>query len=518
MKTSGALLSLASSLARVLSPAPRIAIIGSGYGGSVAALRLAQKGLAVDLIEMGQDWDKTAPAGSVFSPMNNPDKRSMWFETKTDMPYMYLSGLNWINRTVPYYAGVLGIERFAEMKVYHGVGLGGGSLVNGGMAVTPRQSFVQQVMPQINVAEFFSKYIPMANTNLGVAQPASDMVANSTYYLFTRAAAAQNAKAGYTTVTVPNVYDWDYMRLESFNRVPKSALASEVIFGNNYGKKSLTKTYLKAALATGKVTVKPLTEVTRIRPSGSSYILTLKKIDTAGAVLSTTEVTYDKVIMAAGSIGTSKMLVKAKALGDLPGLNASVGKKWGPNGNTMVARKLAGANSSTGTVQSGIPAQGLMAWDDSTSSVFAEIAPFPVGLETNTANYLALTNNPNFGEFTYNATTGKVDLSWTAAKHAPSVAAAKVVMDKLNAANGGYVRTDMLEGGKAYSDFFCYHPLGGCVIGEATDLNGELKGAPGIFVMDGSLIPAKLGVNPFVTITAMAERNMDKLIAAGRFA
>ena len=75
-----------------------------------------------------------------------------------------------------------------------------------------------------------------------------------------------------------------------------------------------------------------------------------------------------------------------------------------------------------------------------------------------------------------------------------------------------------MAGGKAYSDFFTYHPLGGCIIGEATDLNGELLGAPNIFVVDGSLIPAKVGVNPFVTITAMAERNMDKLITAGRFA
>ena len=54
--------------------------------------------------------------------------------------------------------------------------------------------------------------------------------------------------------------------------------------------------------------------------------------------------------------------------------------------------------------------------------------------------------------------------------------------------------------------------------GEATDLSGELKGAPGLFVMDGSLVPGKIGVNPFVTITALAERNMDRLLAAKRFA
>ena len=55
------------------------------------------------------------------------------------------------------------------------------------------------------------------------------------------------------------------------------------------------------------------------------------------------------------------------------------------------------------------------------------------------------------------------------------------------------------------------------MLGEATDLSGEVKGVPGLFVMDGSLIPAKIGVNPFVTITALAERNMDRLLAGHRF-
>lgn len=75
----------------------------------------------------------------------------------------------------------------------------------------------------------------------------------------------------------------------------------------------------------------------------------------------------------------------------------------------------------------------------------------------------------------------------------------------------------MFEKHKTFSDYFTYHPLGGAVLGEATDLQGEVKGVPGLFVMDGSLIPAKIGVNPFVTITALAERNMDRLVDAQRF-
>lgn len=101
----------------------------------------------------------------------------------------------------------------------------------------------------------------------------------------------------------------------------------------------------------------------------------------------------------------------------------------------------------------------------------------------------------------------------------PGVAAAKAFMDKMNAANPGTsYNTGLFQGGKTFADYFTYHPLGGAVIGETTDLNGEVKGVPGLFVMDGSLIPGKIGVNPFVTITAIAERNMDRLLAAGRFA
>jgi len=54
----------------------------------------------------------------------------------------------------------------------------------------------------------------------------------------------------------------------------------------------------------------------------------------------------------------------------------------------------------------------------------------------------------------------------------------------------------------------------GCLLDQATDNHGRLHGYPGLYVVDGSLIPGSIGVNPFVTITALAERNIEQIIAS----
>lgn len=58
-----------------------------------------------------------------------------------------------------------------------------------------------------------------------------------------------------------------------------------------------------------------------------------------------------------------------------------------------------------------------------------------------------------------------------------------------------------------------YHRLGGCVLGRATDNYGRARGYSRLYVVDGSLVPGSIGVNPFVTITALAERNMTRILA-----
>jgi choline dehydrogenase-like flavoprotein len=51
-----------------------------------------------------------------------------------------------------------------------------------------------------------------------------------------------------------------------------------------------------------------------------------------------------------------------------------------------------------------------------------------------------------------------------------------------------------------------FHPMGTAAIGVATDSDGQLRDLPGAYVADGSLLPTALGVNPMLTIIAMARR------------
>lgn len=51
------------------------------------------------------------------------------------------------------------------------------------------------------------------------------------------------------------------------------------------------------------------------------------------------------------------------------------------------------------------------------------------------------------------------------------------------------------------------------MLGRATDDYGRARGYSRLYVVDGSLVPGSIGVNPFVTITALAERNMTRILA-----
>ncbi|QGZ52131.1 NAD(P)-binding protein [Streptomyces sp. QHH-9511] len=485
-------------------------IIGSGYGGSVTALRLARAGVDVHLVEMGMAWDTPGSDGKIFANTTKPDYRSFWLRTRTKQPLSNFLGFP-LDKDVPRYTGILDAEEFGGITVYQGRGVGGGSLVNGGMAVTPRRENFGAVLPSVNVDEMYDVYYPRANAGLGVTHVDPAWWESAACYQYARVGRKHAQRSGFPFVFVPNVYDWEYMKQEAAGAVPTSALEGEVIYGNNHGKKTLQKTYLARAAATGRLTVSPLHRVTSVSPAaGGGYTVVIEQLDTGGNTTAVKTVTADRVFFAAGSVGTGKLLTRLKATGALPRLNSEIGKGWGDNGNVMCGR----ANhmwDATGKLQSAMPTAGIDNWD--AGGAFAEVAPLPTGIETYASFYLSITKNPHRAEFTWNAAAGRVELDWQTAWKQPSIDAAKTIFDRINAKEGTIYRTDLFGSHRIWGDHLTYHPLGGAVLGKATDNYGRLHGHPGLYVVDGSLIPGNTSVNPFVTITALAERNIEKIIA-----
>jgi cholesterol oxidase len=486
-----------------------VLVIGTGYGGSVTALRLAQAGVNVHMVEMGMAWDTPGTDGKIFANTTSPDYRSFWLRTRTKQPLSNFLGFP-IDRDVPRHTGILDAEEFSGITVYQGRGIGGGSLVNGGMAVTPRRENFGTILPSVNADEMYSVYYPRANAELGVNNVDQSWWETVNCYQYARVGRKHAQRSGFPFVFVPNVYDMNYMRQEAAGSVPKSAVAAEILYGNNHGKKSLPKTYLARARATGRVEISPLHRVTSVTRTGTRYTVVIEQLATSGDVSATKTVTADRVFFAAGSVGTGKLLTKLRATGALPNLNGEIGKGWGDNGNVMCGR----ANhlwDPTGSVQSSIPTAGIDNW--AAGGAFAEVAPLPTGIETWASFYLSITRNPNRAQFTWNGAANRVELNWQTAWKQPSITMAKTIFDKINAKEGTIYRTDLFGTYKIWGDHLTYHPLGGAVLDKATDNYGRLHGYPGLYVVDGALIPGNTSVNPFVTITALAERNIEKIIA-----
>ncbi|HVV10874.1 GMC oxidoreductase [Amycolatopsis sp.] len=488
-------------------------IIGTGYGAAVTALRLGAAGVPVVMLEMGQLWNTPGGDGKIFTNMLSPDKRSMWFKNRTEAPLASFLWLDIANHDIDPYAGVLDRVHFGDMSVYVGRGVGGGSLVNGAMAVVPKRSYFEEILPEVDADEMYGTYYPRANAGLGVNSVDQTWFESCDSYQYARVSRKHAHNAGLTTAFVPSVYDFGYLRQEEAGQVPRSALASEVIYGNNYGKRSLDKSYLAAALGTGNVTIQTLHEVRDLaQQSDGSYLLTVRQRDVDGNVLATKQIGTKYLFLGAGSLGSTELLVRARETGKLPALDDSVGQGWGTNGNVMLGR----ANhiwDPVGSLESGMPALGIDAWDDPRYPVFAEIAPVPAGIETWASLYLAITRNPERGYFTYDAASDSARLQWEISQGQASIDAAKHLFDKINSANGTIYRYDLFGDTRAFENRFTYHPLGGLVLGRATDLYGRVKGYSNLYVTDGSLIPGSTGVNPFVTITALAERNIERVIA-----
>ncbi|MDM1895379.1 GMC oxidoreductase [Mycobacteroides abscessus] len=492
-------------------------VIGSGYGGGVSALRLAQAGVDTLVLEKGRLWNTPDQDGKRFSRMLPPDTRAGWFTRVAPSLVTSFQGITidsvaeHARSPQPLQAGICDKITHGSHNVFRGIGVGGGSLVNAAVAAVPTPGQIREALPDLDVGEFLGTYVRRAKSSLRISYRDMDWFERTPWFQYARVGRKYADAAGYRVDYNGSAYSFDYMQQEELGNVPRSALDFEQQYGNNYGRYgSVDQTYIAAALATGKVALKPLTEVTGIRrePDGE-YVVSTREIDRWGTEIARTEIGCNQLYLAAGVLGTTELLLRAQSAGELSDLSEEVGKGYGTNGDIMVAHALKDDHPA-GTQQSLMGLINLDGRDDPDNPIYATVFSVPLPVETRALGYYAMVRTGDSADITYDQRTDSIAIEWTQDHVEHIIARAKRVFDAILVANGVDYRDDLFRG-----DVFApntVHPLGGCVRGRAVDRYGRVKGYDKLYVNDASLIPGYLGCNPFLTITALAEHNMEAIL------
>jgi cholesterol oxidase len=484
-------------------------IIGSGFGGSVAALRLGQAGIRTIVLERGQRW-APVPGTDTFA-RTAEDQRSTYLGTTAAIPF---------GPPIPVtrFAGVTEKRDFPNMSVITGAGVGGGSLVYGTTTIAPIRALFQKVFPKsLDYDELAAVYYPRVRAMLHASQIPTDIY-NSDPWRYARAFAAQATAAGFDPKFIDAATDWTVARKELAGTLPKEITIGNTAgggaFGSNNGAKfSLDRNYLPAAEATGKVQILPLHSAVDISRSNGRFQVKVNVIDLQGNVVSTKTFVSKYLFLAAGSVGTTRLLLRAKATNGLSSLNNTLGSGFGTNGKSLFIRIA--PTTFVGSEQGLTPANSFYDLNNSVAPAGVESAPSAIGAQVPVSlQSTALVVVPERGVLRYDAAANDVALDWGATASQRAVNAAKAVANTLNAANpGSQTFTQPVLGPDGFSSGFTYHPLGGVVMGQTADIYGRVKGQSRLYVMDGSLLPGSCaGANPSFTIAALAERNIERII------
>ena len=499
-------------------------MVGSGFGGSTAALRLTEKGYDVTVLEAGQRFDE-----STYPTTSWRLRQFVW------APALRCFGMQ-------------RISLLRNVMVLAGAGVGGGSLNYANTLYTPKKAFYQD--PQwADITDWERELAPFydqASRMLGVTPynrtTPSDRV---------MAAVADRMGVGDTFGPTPvGVYLGQPGVTEKdpyFGGVGPDRTGcihcGECMTGCRHGaKNTLLKNYLYLAERAG-ATVRPMTTVTAIvpRPEGGFRVETTR---TGGR----RKVTYvaDQVVLAAGTLGTQKLLHAMAADGSLPNLSPRLGQLTRTNSEAILGARTfrddvdftqgvaitssfhpdedthiepcrygKGSNAMgllTTALADGGPRRALR-W---AREVLRQPGTFLRNLSMRkwseqTIIALVMQSRDNSIDLkpkrwgrglTSEQGHGEPNPTWIPVGHE----AVRKIADEIDGfAGGGWndvVNIPMTA-----------HILGGAPIG-ATAADGvidpyhRVHGYPGLSVVDGAAVSANLGVNPSLTITAQAERAM----------
>ena len=515
-----------------------VLVIGSGFGGSVTALRLTEKGYRVGVLEAGARFDEAS------YPATSWDARRFLFAPEV---------------------GCYGIQRIDVVKdcvILAGAGVGGGSLVYANTLYEPLDHFYRDPS-WAHITDWKAELAPFydqAKRMLGVVEnpvkTASDdlmervaveMGVGDTFHL-TPVGVFFGGPDQAPGETVPDPF------FGGAGPDRKTCLnCGECMTGcRHHAKNTLVKNYLYLAEQAG-AEVHPLTTVTRVRPrEDGGYRVdarwTKAKASRHRAVKS---FTADHVVFAAASLGTQKLLHRLKAEGDLPLLSDRLGylsrtnsesilgaiapdqsvdyshgvaitSSFHPDEHTHVEPVRYGKGSNAMSLLQTVLTDGdgprprWQTWlremwrqkgqvgalyDFRHWSERSVIALVMQSLDNSITTYPKKTRRG--WVMTSRQGHGNPNPTW--------IPAANEVVRRVAALMGG---TSGGSIGEPFNRPMTAHFIGGCTIGDSpetgvVDAYQRVYGHPGLHVADGSAISANLGVNPSLTITAQAERAMS---------
>ncbi len=514
-------------------------IIGSGFGGSVSALRLAEKGYRVAVLEKGKRF-----AAEDFPKTNWDLPRWLW------MPQ---AGMR----------GIFQMSFFEHVTIFHGVGVGGGSLTYANTLPTPKSGFFQ-ARSWSHLNDWERELEPHYRTAKRMLGAATVPVTTPGDRVLREIAKDRGREDQFHPTEVAVFFG------EPDKRVPDPYFGGEGPdrVGCNYcgacmtgcrvgAKNTLDRNYLYLAEKLGAEVV-PETEVTAVRPTGNGqgYVVETKRSFGRGRVA----FTADRVIFAGGVMGTIPLLLQMKEdPRGLPRLSERLGRAVRTN-----SEALFGVIAPDGQDYSrGVAITSILHTDEHShiepvrygaGSGFFRIMTLPHAPGTNAASRVAgairgLVRNParwaraltvpDFAkasqillymrtlEGTMNLELGRN--AWTGFRKGlvthldDPTQAPKAFMEEATelahrfAEKVGGVEatmfTETLLGVPSTA-----HILGGACMGEnagegVVDKDHRVFGYDGLYVIDGSAVSANPGVNPSLTITALAERAMSRIPA-----
>jgi cholesterol oxidase len=518
-----------------------VLVIGSGFGGSVTALRLTEKGYRVGVLEAGRRF-----ADADF-PKTSWDVRKFLWAPKL---------------------GCKGIQRIHLLRnviVLAGAGVGGGSLVYANTLYKPQDAFYAD--PQwAHITDWraeLAPYYDQAQRMLGVVRnptmTPSDVVMRQV---------AEEMGVGHTfSLTPVGVFFGREDRKEPGCEVGDPYFGGagpsrrgctecgECMTGCRHNaKNSLVKNYLYLAERAGAV-VHPETTVVAVRPAGGGYAVDTVRTGSWRARRTARTFTAGQVVFAAGTWGTQQLLHRMRAQGVLPKISARLGVLTRTNSEALGGALTRLRSRKEHDFTQGIAITSSIHPDPSTS-----IEPVRYGKGSNAMGLLSTLMTDGGGKLPRGVKwlaaaarhPGQLASFYTGMHHWSERAVIGLTMQALDnsitvrprrtwlgrirltskqghgvpsptwipAANEAMRRVASHIGGFPLSSLgevvdvpMTAHFLGGCAIGESAqdgviDPYHRLYGYPGLHVVDGSAISANLGVNPSLTITAQAERAM----------